>query len=213
MGAGRGGSPAGAAARPDQEQARAGHRCCPRRQDGPALRHGGRRHRDRALAEAGRVPGRQSRPPAAARGDRRGRCARVAGRRCRSPPSCSMRPAPPPARSAATPTSPGRSRRTTWRAWPRPRRSCSTPRRASPPRAAPSSTPCARCSPRRASQRIEAFLAGGAPFERSPIARHELKGLEVDLTAAGEVRTLPSHLAAQGGIDGFFIARLKRTGS
>ncbi|MFO1036610.1 MAG: RsmB/NOP family class I SAM-dependent RNA methyltransferase [Geminicoccaceae bacterium] len=64
--------------------------------------------------------------------------------------------------------------------------------------------------PEEGPQRIEAFLASGAPFERSPIARSELKGLEAEITAAGEVRTLPCHLAAQGGIDGFFIARLTR---
>ena len=45
---------------------------------------------------------------------------------------------------------------------------------------------------------------------RDPIAAAELKGLPVDLTPDGEVRTLPCHLAASGGIDGFFIARLRR---
>ena len=55
-------------------------------------------------------------------------------------------------------------------------------------------------------------LAEGVPIERLAIKRHELGGLAVDLTAAGDVRTLPSHLAAQGGVDGFFIARLRRRG-
>jgi 16S rRNA (cytosine967-C5)-methyltransferase len=58
----------------------------------------------------------------------------------------------------------------------------------------------------------EAALAGGLPLERLPIERHELAGLAVDLTAAGDVRTLPCHLAGQGGLDGFFIARLRRRG-
>ena len=38
--------------------------------------------------------------------------------------------------------------------------------------------------------------------------RAELSGLPVELTAAGEVRTLPCHLGESGGLDGFFIARL-----
>jgi 16S rRNA (cytosine967-C5)-methyltransferase len=45
---------------------------------------------------------------------------------------------------------------------------------------------------------------------RHPVTRAELKGLPVDLTPEGEVRTLPCQLAASGGLDGFFIARLKR---
>jgi 16S rRNA (cytosine967-C5)-methyltransferase len=55
-----------------------------------------------------------------------------------------------------------------------------------------------------------ALLAGGLALERDPVRRAELRGLEVDLTAEGEVRTLPTHLAASGGLDGFFIARLRR---
>jgi 16S rRNA (cytosine967-C5)-methyltransferase len=59
---------------------------------------------------------------------------------------------------------------------------------------------------------IDAVLADGLPLERVAIEPHELGGLAVDLTAAGDVRTLPYHLAAQGGLDGFFIARLRRRG-
>ena len=64
--------------------------------------------------------------------------------------------------------------------------------------------------PEEGPQRIEALLAADARMVRDPIAKAELKGLPVALTAAGEVRTLPSDLAASGGIDGFFIARLRR---
>jgi 16S rRNA (cytosine967-C5)-methyltransferase len=67
--------------------------------------------------------------------------------------------------------------------------------------------------PEEGERRIEALLAGGTGVVRDPIARAELKGLPVDLTPAGEVRTLPCHLAASGGIDGFFIARLRRRGA
>ena len=66
--------------------------------------------------------------------------------------------------------------------------------------------------PEEGERRIEALLAGGAAAVRDPIARSELKGLPVDLTPNGEVRTLPCHLAPSGGIDGFFIARLRRQG-
>jgi 16S rRNA (cytosine967-C5)-methyltransferase len=56
---------------------------------------------------------------------------------------------------------------------------------------------------------LAAALEKGLPLERWPVTPDELGGLEVDLTAAGEVRTLPCHLAATGGLDGFFIARLR----
>ena len=59
---------------------------------------------------------------------------------------------------------------------------------------------------------IEAALAGGLPLERWPITAGELGGLAVELTAAGEVRTLPCHLPERGGLDGFFIARLRARG-
>ncbi len=57
---------------------------------------------------------------------------------------------------------------------------------------------------------IEKVLADGLPLTRIPIAVEELFGLPVDVTGKGEVRTLPCHLADQGGMDGFFIARLQR---
>jgi 16S rRNA (cytosine967-C5)-methyltransferase len=49
-----------------------------------------------------------------------------------------------------------------------------------------------------------------SPLDRDPIHAKELRGLPVDLTALGEVRTLPIHLASSGGLDGFYIARLRR---
>jgi 16S rRNA (cytosine967-C5)-methyltransferase len=57
---------------------------------------------------------------------------------------------------------------------------------------------------------IEKVLQDGLPLARVPIAKEELFGLPVDITDNGEVRTLPCHLAEQGGMDGFFIARLQR---
>jgi 16S rRNA (cytosine967-C5)-methyltransferase len=57
---------------------------------------------------------------------------------------------------------------------------------------------------------IERALATGLPVARLPIQASELDGLPLDLTDAGDVRTLPCHLAGRGGLDGFFIARLRR---
>ncbi|MEZ5932325.1 MAG: transcription antitermination factor NusB [Alphaproteobacteria bacterium] len=57
---------------------------------------------------------------------------------------------------------------------------------------------------------IAKVLKDGVPLARVPIAKEELFGLPVEITDRGEVRTLPCHLADQGGMDGFFIARLQR---
>jgi 16S rRNA (cytosine967-C5)-methyltransferase len=57
---------------------------------------------------------------------------------------------------------------------------------------------------------IEQALAGGLPLARLPVRAVELDGLAVEITPEGDVRTLPCHLAERGGLDGFFIARLRR---
>ena len=57
---------------------------------------------------------------------------------------------------------------------------------------------------------IEQALVAGLPLARLPIEASELDGLAVDLTRAGDLRTLPCHLPGRGGLDGFFIARLRR---
>lgn len=59
---------------------------------------------------------------------------------------------------------------------------------------------------------IARALAESTTLERVPIPPGELEGLPVELTDAGEARTLPCHLAERGGLDGFFIARLRRRG-
>jgi 16S rRNA (cytosine967-C5)-methyltransferase len=62
--------------------------------------------------------------------------------------------------------------------------------------------------PAEGSQRIEALLAAGAPVARRRIAPDEI-GVEPDwITEAGDLRTLPCHLAEYDGLDGFFSARL-----
>jgi 16S rRNA (cytosine967-C5)-methyltransferase len=58
-------------------------------------------------------------------------------------------------------------------------------------------------------ERVESFLARHTAFRREPIAAAEVGGLGELITPAGDLRTLPSHLAEQGGMDGFFAARLR----
>ena len=72
----------------------------------------------------------------------------------------------------------------------------------------------ASCSlqPEEGPEVIEQALAGGLPLARLPVQASELDGLPVDLTREGDVRTLPCHLAGRGGVDGFFIARLRPHG-
>jgi 16S rRNA (cytosine967-C5)-methyltransferase len=60
--------------------------------------------------------------------------------------------------------------------------------------------------------RVAALLGRGAPMARQPIGAAEIGGLAEAITPDGDLRTLPSHLAAQGGMDGFYAARLVRKG-
>jgi len=46
--------------------------------------------------------------------------------------------------------------------------------------------------------------------QRLPVTADELPNLVDALTPAGDVRTLPSMWPERGGIDGFFMARLRR---
>lgn len=57
---------------------------------------------------------------------------------------------------------------------------------------------------------IESLLARSALVRRAPISPAELPGLAEALTPAGDVRLLPSLWPGDGGLDGFFIARLIR---
>ena len=69
--------------------------------------------------------------------------------------------------------------------------------------------------PQEGPARIEAFLGSGRPpglaLERVPVRANELGGLEELLSPEGDLRSLPCHLVDQGGMDGFYAARLKRT--
>jgi 16S rRNA (cytosine967-C5)-methyltransferase len=59
--------------------------------------------------------------------------------------------------------------------------------------------------------RVAALLARDAAFERRAVVPSEVGELPGAITAEGDLRTLPCHLAAQGGMDGFYAARLVRT--
>lgn len=57
---------------------------------------------------------------------------------------------------------------------------------------------------------VDAFLSRHKTMARLPVTADEIGGLATLLTPQGDVRILPFHLAAQGGMDGFYIARLVR---
>lgn len=64
--------------------------------------------------------------------------------------------------------------------------------------------------PEEGAARIDALIGSGAPVAREPIAAAEVGGLPEAITPAGDLRTLPFHLEREGGMDGFFAARLRR---
>ena len=57
--------------------------------------------------------------------------------------------------------------------------------------------------------RITALLGREPRIKRVPVRAEELPGLAEAVTPAGDVRTLPSMWAERGGLDGFYIARLR----
>jgi len=62
--------------------------------------------------------------------------------------------------------------------------------------------------PEEGPQRVEALLRSGASVQRRPIEADELGAPSDWVTAGGELRTLPCHLAEFDGVDGFYAARL-----
>lgn len=61
---------------------------------------------------------------------------------------------------------------------------------------------------------IAALLASDAPFDRVPVTRDEIGGLEGAITPEGDLRTRPDLLPDEdprlAGLDGFFASRLRR---
>ncbi len=73
----------------------------------------------------------------------------------------------------------------------------------------------ATCSlqPEEGEQQIETFLEAHPEITIEPIAEAETMGIPVVRAARGTIRTFPYLMADLGGLDGFFIARLRKTAS
>lgn len=65
---------------------------------------------------------------------------------------------------------------------------------------------CCSLEPEEGQERVAEFLAE-APFRREPITLPELPEA---VTEDGDIRTLPSFWSERGGMDGFYVARLRR---
>ncbi|MCA8928202.1 MAG: MFS transporter [Alphaproteobacteria bacterium] len=72
---------------------------------------------------------------------------------------------------------------------------------------------CCSLQPEEGPKRIEAFLRRHPAWGRQPVGAGEIPGCAEFVTANGDLRTLPSHWPGQGGIDGFYIARLVHRGA
>jgi 16S rRNA (cytosine967-C5)-methyltransferase len=67
--------------------------------------------------------------------------------------------------------------------------------------------------PEEGPERVAALLRSGAPIERRPIDPCEIGAAPEWLTPDGDLRTLPCHLPEYDGLDGFFAARLVKSGA
>src|SRR5581483_6368019 len=59
-------------------------------------------------------------------------------------------------------------------------------------------------------EQVDALLARNADFAREPVEPALIHGMTELISADGDLRTLPCHLADRGGMDGFYAARLRR---
>lgn len=57
---------------------------------------------------------------------------------------------------------------------------------------------------------VETFLRLHSEYRREAVTAQDVFGNDAWISAEGDLRTLPCHLAPQGGMDGFFAARLRR---
>ena len=64
--------------------------------------------------------------------------------------------------------------------------------------------------PEEGPEQVEAFLSAHAEFARESLRAADVFGHSEFITADGDLRTLPCHLAELGGMDGFYAARLRR---
>jgi len=65
--------------------------------------------------------------------------------------------------------------------------------------------------PEEGPEQIAAFLAARTDFTRQPVLAEDVFGLRELISPEGDLRTLPCHLAGQGGMDGFYAARMTRS--
>jgi len=65
--------------------------------------------------------------------------------------------------------------------------------------------------PEEGPEQTASFLAQHPDFQKEPIRAEELFGMS-ELISDGALRTLPCHLGEQGGMDGFYAVRLRRSG-
>jgi len=59
-------------------------------------------------------------------------------------------------------------------------------------------------------RQVEKFLEQNKAFQRLPLSPADMGDMAAIINEQGDIRILPFHLAAQGGMDGFFISRLQR---
>jgi 16S rRNA (cytosine967-C5)-methyltransferase len=64
--------------------------------------------------------------------------------------------------------------------------------------------------PEEGTEQIAHFLRRHAMFRREAVTPAEIFGLPELISAQGDLRTLPCHMAESGGMDGFYAARLRR---
>jgi 16S rRNA (cytosine967-C5)-methyltransferase len=64
--------------------------------------------------------------------------------------------------------------------------------------------------PEEGEAQVERLLGERSDVERVPVTPSEVGGLAELVTEAGDVRTTPGDFAGQGGMDGFYAARLRR---
>jgi 16S rRNA (cytosine967-C5)-methyltransferase len=64
--------------------------------------------------------------------------------------------------------------------------------------------------PEEGREQVADFLERHPEFRRAPVPAEELFGMDELITPDGDLRTLPCHLAGEGGMDGFYAARLMR---
>jgi len=60
-------------------------------------------------------------------------------------------------------------------------------------------------------EQVAAFLSGHREFRHEPTTPRDVFGHQEWVSRQGDLRTLPCHLADQGGMDGFYAARLRRS--